>query len=765
MSTVLGTNVVRKDACEKVTGQAQYTADKLSPGTLFAAIVKSTVAHGAIRCVDTSKAENAKGVAAVITGDQHPLLCGVLLRDRPTLATDRVRYFGEPVALVVAGCEADARAAAALVEVTYDPLPVVGTVQDALTNQTLLHTTPYAKLVEDVYPQDGTNIASAYAVRKGDMAQGWAACDYIVEQHFSLPATAHAAMETHCAEAEIKADGRVEITASTQSPYTVKELVSSFFDFEEGKVRVHAPLLGGGFGGKSNVQLEILAVLASQAVGGKKVRILNSRYEEFTTSPSRLAMEADVKIGVDKLGKIQAADLKYYLDCGAYTDIAPYMSKAIAVDCTGPYNIENLSCDSCCVYTNHNYATAFRGFGHESYTFCIERVLEQLSEQCGLDVRALNAIKPGDLSPTQVEITASNAGNLSVCIQKLETMLDCKARMDLGNGKVRASGMSCLWKTPNPPTDAVAGAVITFNSDGSLNLITGVVEMGSGGQTMLAQLLAEKMRMRVDRIHVVLDTDTATAPKYYKTVASMTTYLAGRAVMQAADDALNQIKQHAAVVLRAQAEDLDYGDERVYLKHLPKYSVGFQDLVQGVKYPDGNAVGGQVIGRGSAIFHHLSPLAQDTGKGNVGASWTVGAQAVEVEYDTTDHTYRILKAATVMDVGPVVDPKATRGVIQGGMSMGLSLASREHLVYDAECINQSTSFRTYNVLHIGEEPQYLIEFVETPQLDAPYGTRAFTEHGIIGMPAALANALSRAAGVPLNQLPLTPESIWRACHA
>ncbi|MBC8535819.1 xanthine dehydrogenase family protein molybdopterin-binding subunit [Clostridiales bacterium BX7] len=770
MGTTVGTRLERREAWEKVTGKAKYTADTTAAGMLYTSLVTSTVAHGKIVNIDTTEADHAAGVISILTGKRVSILSGALLEDRPPLAFEKVRYYGEPVAMVVALAPELAAAAARLIAVEYEPLPAVGTVEQALApGAPLVHEKlgEYVVTAEDVSPEPGTNIASSCKIRKGDMAVGWGASEVVIERHFSLPASSHAAMETHCADCEIAADGTVTVTTASQSPYTVKKLLAKLFSLEESKVIVKVPLVGGGYGGKSTVELEILAYLASQAAGGRPVRVQFDREQELATTPGRMALEADVKLGATRDGLLQAAEYRFCLDTGAYSDIAPYMAKAMAVDCTGPYRLENVSCDSLCVYTNHNYCTAFRGFSHESFTFCIERALDELAKACGVDaleIRRKNAVGEGDTSPTQVRITRSNTGDLTACLNQLESMANWQEGdlVDIGDNKVRAKGLACLWKTPDPPSNASAGAVITFNSDGSLNLSTGVVEMGSGGQTSLVQMLADKLNMEASRIHVTLGVDTALAPEYYKTVASMTTYIAGRAVMQAADDLVRQLKERAAIALRSPVEDLECGGEKIYLRHLPEMAIGFQDLAFGVKYPDGNTVGGQVIGTGSFVVNHIGPLDPESGKGKAGTAWTVGAQMVEVEYDRTEHTYRLIRAATVMDVGRAIDPELTACLIRGGMSMGLSLASREMFHYSADCKNETTSLRTYKLLHFGQEPRYLVGFVETPQQDAPFGCRACSEHGIIGMPAALGNALSRAADVELNALPIQPENIWQA---
>ena len=408
--------------------------------------------------------------------------------------------------------------------------------------------------------------------------------------------------------------------------------------------------------------MELLAYIASKSVGGKLVRVQTTREQDFVSSPSRIGMEATIKLGASNDGIIKAASLSYNIDSGAYTDITPNMAKATAVDCTGPYNIENVSCDSLCIYTNHNYSTSFRGFSHESYTFCIERVINELAIKLNIDplkFRHRNAIKAGNFSPTQVEITESNTGNLEKCLDKLRTLInyDEGNLIDIGDNKVRAKGISCLWKTPNPSFNASAAATITFNSDGSVNLNTGVVEIGSGSKSQLACMLAQKLRMQYSRIFIDAEINTRTNPEYWKTVASLSSYLAGKAVINAADDLIKGLKENASIALRVPVEDLDYGEEKIYLKSNPKFCISFKDLAFGVKYPDGNVVGTQVIGRGSYIVNHITSLSEDTGKGKVGHSWTVGAQAVEVEVDLNDYSYRFIKAATVLDIGKVIDPK------------------------------------------------------------------------------------------------------------
>jgi len=739
-------------------------------GVLSARLLTSTCAHGNIRHIDIRKALAVRGVKSVLLGKDFKELFGPLTQDRPALARDVVRYAGEPVAIVVAEDEPTAEKAVRLIEVEYTPLPCVLTPTQALaTGAVLVHSNlcSYKKVKADIYPKAKTNIVSQYRIRKGDVEAAFSRCDKIVQRTFTLPPSDHLAMEVRTARAEISFDGNVIITTSSQSPYAVRQQISEAFLIPAGQIQVKVPFVGGAFGGKAPVFLEILAFLASRSVNGKPVRLTIPREQDMESAPGRIGLEADIKIGADKNGILQAAEMTYRLDCGAYADISPNMAKAIAVDCTGPYAIENLSCDSLCVYTNHTYATSFRSFAHESYTFCVERMMDILARECELDpleLRIRNAIKPGNLTPTQVVCTSSLIGNLNECLHKLKPLSgwDDGKPIVVKNNTVRAKGVACFWKTENPPTDAVSGALITFNSDGSMNLNTGVVEMGSGAQTNLAILLAEKLKIDPKLVHVVMSVDTRTAPEHWKTVASLTGYMAGHAVMRAVDDIIEQLRTSGAEAFGCAREEIEVAYGRVFSKKNPEQFIAFKDIVRGYKSETGESIGEPALGRGGFMLKGLSLLDPQTGRGRSGPAWTLGAQAVEIEADLATFSYRILSASTVMDVGKLVNPRLMRAMIAGGMSMGISLASREAFSYTEQGIPQAPNLRSYKLLHIGQEPDYRVDFVETPQTDSPYGVRSYSEHGIIGIPAALGNALSRAFKKELLCLPLTPELIWRA---
>ncbi|WP_373463208.1 xanthine dehydrogenase family protein molybdopterin-binding subunit [Bacillus sp. SORGH_AS_0510] len=768
---ILGKSVIRKDALDKVTGRAKYTHDYHSLPMLSAKMVISPYGHARIVNIDTTDAWAVPGVRAILAGQQFPLT-GEAIRDRPPIAVDKVRYHGEPVALVVADTPAQAKKAADLIKVQYELLPVVNSPTQAFQKDAPLVHERLGEYKKEkyVYPVPNTNIATHIKIRKGNMERGWNESEAVVEATFSFAPSDHAAMETRCATAEIMPDGHILITTSSQAPFMVKRLISDYFGEDIGKIIVQTPLVGGAYGGKASVQLEILAYLASKEVGGKAVKILNTREEDILTSPCHIGLDAFIKLGADRTGKIKVAEIRFLWDAGAYSDKANDLTRAGAADCTGPYNIENVWCDSYCMYTNHPYAAPFRGFSHSELSFAIERTMDLLAQKLRMDpleLRYINAIMPGHTTPTRVRLNKSNVGNLQKCIERVRDLInwDEGAIKEINERYIRVKGVSCSWKTSTIDPNAPSGVILTFNPDGSINLMSGVIEIGTGTKTVLAQILAERLKMDIKKIHVRMEVDTQTTPEHWKTVASRGTFMAGRAVLEAADDVIRQLIDIASAVLRAPKEDFVVGNSRVYLRDDPTVGLDFKEIGYGYEYPNGNSIGGQIIGKGNFILRHLSHLDPETGAGRPGPEWTVAAYGVEVEFDKRDYTYRLLKAATVVDIGKVLNEKAALGQVMGAMSMGLAFAGRETFYFDELGRVLNPQLRTYRPLRYGENPEYLVGFVETPQLDGPYGARGVGEHGLMGMPGALGNALSTAAGVSLHHLPLIPELIWRAKEA
>lgn len=768
----IGVSVRRDDAAEKTGGRTRFADDHPRPGLLYAVVLPSPHARARILSVETEAARAVPGVRGVFTGADWNILIGLYMGDKPPLARGEVRYHGEPVAAVVADDEAAAARALRLIRVDYEPLPPLRSPREALSpSAPVLHPEVDSyRRIPAILPEPGTNIANRTRIRKGDADAAFRAAPVMVEGNFSFPPGDHVAMEPRAVEAEIRADGRYLVRSSTQSPFGVRTLLAKALEVPEGMIEVLAPPVGGGFGGKAGIQLEPLACLLSKALGGRAVRLVNSREADLISSPGRPGLEARVALAAKEDGTLVAADIEFLFDSGGYADYAVNVSRAAGYACTGPYRIPHVKADSLCVYTNHPFATAYRGFGHIELSFAVERAMDLLAEKLGMDgaeLRLRNAIGPGDTVPTGA-VLDPNTGDLPACVRAVQGRLDwgagTRAEATAANGRraIRAKGIACFWKAPAIPTFTDAGAVLHFAEDGSVSLVTGVVEIGQGTFTGLRQIVAEALRMDSAKVRVVPEVDTDRAPHDWTTAASRSLFMAGRAALEAVDDAKAQLRRVASAPLRCPENDLEVGGGRVYLRDDPEVGLPIEKVALGYVYPDGTAIGGPVIGRGKYIARHLTGIDPESGAGRPGLEWTLGAEGVEVEVDAESGAFRVLRAACCMDVGRVINPALARGQVVGAMAMGIGFATREAFLFDSSERVQNATLRDFKILRFGEQPEYFVDFIETPQGDGPFGARGLGEQGIIGMPNAMAAALSTAAGARFDRLPITAEDVWAA---
>lgn len=763
---IIGKNIQRKDGMEKVNGKIRYTDDFPIPGMLYTAFLTSPHAHADIINIETSFAKKEKGVLGVFTGSDFPYLIGLYLGDKPPLAREKVRYFGEPVAVAVAHTESEARRAIRRIKISYNPLPIISSPMEAIKHDApILHKELFLyRHIDAIFPEPGTNISNRTKIRKGDIEEGFRIADKIIDENFSFPPGDHVFMEDRISIVEIRSDGQVMIRSSTQSPFGVQNLMSSFFDIPIGKITVTAPPVGGGFGGKAGIQLEPLAYLLSKEMNGRPVRVALTREEDLISAPGSTGLQARVRLGANKEGKLTAADILLLFDSGGYADYAVNVSRAAAFASSGPYKIDNLRTDSLSVYTNHPYATAFRGFGHIELSYAIERAMDILAEKLEmdpLDFRLRNVIKAGDTTPTQ-NILDNSTGDLKGCLKKISDRLNWSEGnyIKVSENIVRTKGVACFWKAPAIPTNTEAGAILTFNNDGSINLSTGAVEIGQGILTGLAQIVAEEFGYDTEMVHVVREIITDRSPHDWTTAASRTLFMAGRAAQMAASDAISKIKKTASSVLKCPEEDLDVKGGRVFPRDEKDNYIPLKNIVNGYTYPEGTAIGGPIIGTGQYISRHLTHVDPETGKGRPALEWTMGAEGVEVEVNLKDGSFKILKAACAMDVGRVINPNIARGQVVGSMAMGIGYATTEAFEFDENQKVLNGNLRDFKIQRYGEHPKYFVDFLTTPQQDGPYGARGLGEQGIIGMPGALSAAFSKAIGKQLNRMPLTPEYLW-----
>ena len=774
---IVGTDVVRQEAAEKLTGAAEYASDMVLPGMLYAKVKGSPHARARILRIDTAKAQQLVGVHAVLTGHDLDYKLGLYVVDKDILAKDEVRHYGEAVAAVAAETPDIAARAIDLIEVEYEPLPPVLNHVDALKPEApLVHPDlgRYAYVEAAFTPQPGTNVANLTKLRKGDVEQGFAEAEWIVEREYTNPSVQHVPMETHVAIVQWKVGDDVTIWSSAQSPFTVRNLFCYAFKLPLSKVRVVIPHVGGGFGGKAGIHLEPLVACLSRAAGGRPVKLQATREEEFSLLPCRSALTYRIKTGVRADGRIVAQQMTMYWDAGAYADYAVNVTRASGYSAAGPYDIPNAWLDAYTIYTNKPYGTAYRGFGHVEFFWGLERHMELVADAIGMDpleFRRINLLHPGSVTLTG-EVISEHTGNVRKCLDAAAEAIGYGAltpeeqEYERRTGHRIGKGLATLHKAPAMPPFTGTATVAKMNSDGTVLINLSLTEIGQGSVTALAQIAAERLRFPIEKVKLTVEKDTDRDPYDWQTVASKGLILSGNATLLACDDLLAKAYADAAQVLRAEVIDLDHDDEKVFVKHRPQESVTFAELAVGYAYPNGNAIGGPLVGVGRYVAQGLSNLDKQTGQGLPALDWTYGAHGVVVDVDPVTGEFSLRQIYSVFDVGRAINPGLVRGQCLGGMVQGLGTALCEGYIYDESGRLLNPSF-TDNKIPTAKDLPDLVQsaVVETPQLDGPYGARGVGEHPMISVAPAIGNAIHRALDVELLHMPIRAEDVWRALHA
>jgi CO/xanthine dehydrogenase Mo-binding subunit len=771
----IGKGVPRLDGEEKVTGSAQFVHDIVLPGMLYGRTVKSPYASARILSIDTSQAQRVAGVRAILTGMELPYKVGLYMVDKDILAVEVSRYQGEPVAAVAAESELAAKEACEKIRIEWEELPAVLDPREGLKPESpLVHPDlgSYAYMKGIFSPQPGSNIAHHQKIRKGDIVAGFALADTVWETKFYNPPVQHVAMETHVCIAQALPGAKALIWTSAQSPFTVRNLFSVCFHIPHQNIRVRVPYVGGGFGGKAGIHLEPLAFVLSRKAGGRPVKLVMTREEEFNTIPSRQGLYSEFSTGATREGKIVALEAKYIWDAGAYADYGVNVGRAASYSGAGPYEVPNCKIDSLVVYTNKVFGTAYRGFGHLEVLWGIERNMDIGARKLGMDpveFRLRNTLREGSLTITGERIT-DHTGRVNKCLEAVAAEIgwhgyqsEEKRAQGIASGKATGKGVALLQKAPAMPVFTSSSAVLKFNENGSVDLLTSITDFGQGTYTALAQAAAEELRMPIEKIHIPWESDTAFTPYDWQTVASRGTFMGCHAVIQAARNAIQQIKEIASQVLRVPVEELVCQEEKVFASHDPEHFLAYQQVVMGYTYPNGNSIGGPVISSGRYIAHGLTHLDPETGQGLPALDWTFGAHGVEIEVDVETGEITVLNLATALDAGQVLNPQCLRGQIIGGVIQGLGSALLEELCFSPQGRMLNAGFVDYKVFTAKDLPRKMSQhIVLTKQTDGPYGSRGVAEHPMISVPGAIGNALYDALGVDFFELPLNSERVYWA---
>lgn len=753
----VGTSVERKDAIEKVTGRAEFIEDRFLGPLLYVKMKKSTIAHGRIKKLDVSKALEHPGVKAVLTGKDYPNKIGLYLVDRDFMAVEKVRFWGEPVALVAAVTEKAAAEAVELIDVEYEELPGVFDPFEALKPEAPIIHEDLAnyEVVPIFYPKPGTNVANHFKLRKGDTEKGFAEADVIIEKEYIVPQMQHVPIETHKAAAQWSPDGKLTIWSTAQSPNVVRQLLAKAFEMPMHKIRVISSYIGGGFGCKAGASLEGLVVPLARKFPGYVVRIVFNREEDMQGTFTRQALYATLKTGVRKDGRITALEYKMIWDGGAYTEYGVNIVRAAGYSSTGAYDIPNVKTDSYCVYTNNSIGGPVRGFGMCEMQWGIERQIEEIAKELNMDsleVRLINGMKEG--STTAAGQVVHNV-DYDKCLKTVAEKIGWGKK----EGKYRGKGIAGLVKCPAQPSNAASSAIIRINEDGTAHVMVGATEMGQGMLTVISQIASETLNIPLDKIDIKVP-DTDFTPYEWQSVGSRITYTCGTSVKRAAEDALGQIYRVAANLLEVPAGDLTFDGKKIYSTKDPEIKATIREVADSCKKCTGEGIAGPIIGRGSFVPTNMTNLDPETGQGNPGLFYCFGATAVEVEVDPETGVVKILQLASSIDAGKAVNPQLCKAQLHGGAIMGLSTALYEEVRFDKGII-LNRNFTDYKIATIENTPHIDSFIIETPEVNGPYGARGIGEQPMIGVAPAIANAVSDALGIEFNTFPLTPERVWQ----
>jgi CO/xanthine dehydrogenase Mo-binding subunit len=758
LTSAIGKYVQRFDAQEKVTGTGIYTGDIKLPEMLYGKLLRSSFAHARIRRIDARGAAGLPGVLAVLTRDNLPMTApcyGSFVRDQPVVAMDKVRYAGEIVAAVAATEEVIAEEALKKIEVEYEELPAVISIEDALHDgSSLVHEKMEKK--DSAYGKgmtcldhENSNIYFHIRYERGNIDEGLRAADFIFEDTFFSAANQQYPLESHVSVAHFTGDG-FTVWSSTQSPFRVREEISILFGLDPSRVRILVPYLGGGFGAKTGIGAEAVAATLSY-LSKRPVRVAFTADETFKTI-CQPAAKMTLKTGVKKDGTFVARRCEVYLNSGAYANSVPSIAAKSCYRAHGPYRILNVWTDAYAIYSNTVPSGAFRGFGGHQTAFAIESHTDMIAHRLNIDpveLRMKNLLDkgeeyaPGD-TPLDCDVKAL-LGQISEAIGW--TTKDSEPRRP---GVKKTKGIACVVKDGGG-TKKEANAIVKIQADGTVVLISGTVEIGQGSKTALSQIVAEELSCPAEMVRAAA-IDTEYTPFDTATNATSGISTMGRAVQQAARDARDQILSFAASIFGTKITELSLKNGMIVSS---KESLSYQDVLR--RY-FGRNEGGEIIGKGSCQFprNDQIPIGYPT------PFWEIGIGAAEVEVDEMTGEVKILQFRSITDVGRIINPLHCRGQEEGGILFGIGQTLLEEIVYeDGRLINPNLA--DYRLPRFRDLPESLVSRIhEEDVVLGSYQAKGSGESGILAVSSAVCNAIYNATGVRIQKLPVKRERLWKA---
>ena len=769
----VGEPLARIDAPGKVTGRTPYAGDYSMPGMLHMKVVRADVASARLARIDVSGARALAGVACVVTAADLPGrgaatdIPGQVGRkrldtDQPILAGDRIRYFGEPLALIAAETRDLAERAAERVEFELEPVPGVYDPVEAMKPGAPIVTGP-------------DNVVAERRIRKGDVEAGFAEADIVVENTFRTPFQEHAFLEPEVGLAWVDENEVVNIRVSTQVIEHFRPIADAI-GVPHNKVRIRGALVGGGFGGKEDLTVEVyLALLARRT--GRPVRLEYTREDSFVGHGKRHPFLLTYRTGVTKEGRITALQVRMVADSGAYVFLSPYVLLYALVAAPGPYRIDNLDVFARAAATNNMYTSAFRGFGALQACAAYEQQMDEVAKAIGLDrmeFRRRNFLRTGD--PVSTGFVPPSAIWVDRCAERAWAALDeptepaepsppvappadgSPAGSAPAGGPVRIGrGIACYQQSYGRLTflHDTSEAWVGVEMDGAVVVRSGVTDIGAGQVSALAQIAAEVLGVTLDDV-VVYNSDSAVTPLAGTTTATRALYMTGNAVKQAAEALRGRLVERAARALGAAPGDIDMGFGEVFTIDAPDRSMPLVDLVR--------TCAAEGIHRSElAIFRapFTDGLDPDTGQGQAHPDYVYGAHAVEVSVDVETGEVEVLRSVAAHDVGQCINPAAVEGQIQGGAQNGQGYALSEEMLYEEGRL-LTPSFSEYLMPTAMDMPKVECILLESRSGVGPYGAKGIGEPAMTAVAPAIANAVADAIGVRVFELPITPERVVAA---
>ena len=745
---------IRADGPDKVTGSGRYVADLSMTGMAAAKFKYAGIAHGRISNLDTTQARDIPGVFAVLTHEDVPDVRFGAVPDRRLFAKDVVRFEGDLVAAVAAIDAETAQQAVDAIVVDYEPLPTVDDLENALTDGSPLVHEAWESYDADHVVRD-RNLASFSSINRGDADAGLVAADIVISSHFVSDASHAVPIEPRGIVAQWEGD-KVTIWTSTQVPFQARAGVCQTLELPTNKVRVIAPHLGGGFGGKCGFHFEG-HVAALARVARRPVKLIFSRQEEFLAPDRRReGMVIDITTGLSNDGTIVARKGRLLLDNGAYTADADFFPQLASMHLAGPYKIPNVSIEASLVYTNHQPSGSVRAPTAPQACWALESHTDELAAALDIDpveFRRRNAIDTGDIG-----VAGQTYGEIGLqqCIEHAVGATDYGQALP----DDEAFGVAIGWW---PSFPGPSGIYVKIDDDGTGQIITGAQECGTGAVMTIPQLVADELGMRPEDFELVYQ-DTSAAPFDVGATGSQTLLNNGRAALGAAYEIARQLKELAAEHLEAAADDIVLADGSASVAGSPTSSVATAELAAIA------ANRGLLLAHGSSDVVEAPELVGSTCVGDQGvAAWSApqfSCHVVRVRLDRETGVVRVLDVSTAHDSGTIINPIGALGQVEGGVMMGIGQALTEGTIYDDQGRQRNASLLEYKLQTTADAPPITTQFIEINTPDAgPHGAKGLAEAPNVATAAAIANGVTKLVGQPIRQLPMTAERVWGSLQA